>query len=131
MKVQANSLPVCMMYQEGKQTSTPPKRAAAAEGESESIHFMDAWRIPGVSAYAFCLFFSKLIAYTFLYWLPYYINSTPIEGKKTVAQGLDGPAQMGPDGPAPPLSPDCTLYCCPAPRPHAHTQGGRRPLGAL
>lgn len=35
---------------------------------------MDAWRIPGVSAYAFCLFFSKLIAYTFLYWLPYYIN---------------------------------------------------------
>lgn len=42
---------------------------------------MDAWRIPGVSAYAFCLFFSKLIAYTFLYWLPYYIKSTPIAGR--------------------------------------------------
>mmetsp|Transcript_15883 Transcript_15883/g.47023 ORF Transcript_15883/g.47023 Transcript_15883/m.47023 type:complete len:501 (-) Transcript_15883:936-2438(-) len=47
----------------------------------EGIHFMDAWRIPGVSAYAFCLFFAKLIAYTFLYWLPYYINSTRIEGR--------------------------------------------------
>jgi len=44
------------------------------DDESESIHFVDAWRIPGVSAYAFCLFFSKLIAYTFLYWLPYYIK---------------------------------------------------------
>ncbi len=27
------------------------------------------------------LFFSKLIAYTFLYWLPYYIKATPIEGR--------------------------------------------------
>lgn len=42
---------------------------------------MDAWRIPGVASYAFCLFFSKLIAYTFLYWLPYYIKSTAIEGR--------------------------------------------------
>jgi OPA family glycerol-3-phosphate transporter-like MFS transporter 1/2 len=42
---------------------------------------MDAWRIPGVSSYAFCLFFAKLIAYTFLYWLPFYINNTPIEGR--------------------------------------------------
>jgi hypothetical protein len=42
---------------------------------------MDAWRIPGVASFAFCLFFSKLIAYTFLYWLPYYIKSTRIEGR--------------------------------------------------
>ncbi|KAL6765554.1 glycerol-3-phosphate permease-like protein [Haematococcus lacustris] len=49
--------------------------------EAEGIHFIDAWRIPGVPAYAFCLFFAKLIAYTFLYWLPYYIKSTPIEGR--------------------------------------------------
>lgn len=52
----------------------------------ESIHFLDAWRIPGVAAFAFCLFFSKLIAYTFLYWLPYYIKSTPIEGRKLSAK---------------------------------------------
>mmetsp|Transcript_37528 Transcript_37528/g.83540 ORF Transcript_37528/g.83540 Transcript_37528/m.83540 type:complete len:499 (+) Transcript_37528:190-1686(+) len=57
----------------------PPRKST--DGEAESISFGDAWRIPGVTAYAFCLFFSKLIAYTFLYWLPYYINSTPIEGR--------------------------------------------------
>ncbi len=45
------------------------------------VRLLLSTRIPGVSAYAFCLFFSKLIAYTFLYWLPYYINSTPIEGR--------------------------------------------------
>ncbi len=47
---------------------------------------MDAWRIPGVTSFALCLFFSKLIAYTFLYWLPYYIKSTPIEGRKLSAK---------------------------------------------
>ncbi|GIL70411.1 hypothetical protein Vretimale_3592 [Volvox reticuliferus] len=62
------------------------KEAPGKEKEVESIHFMDAWRIPGVTAFAFCLFFSKLIAYTFLYWLPYYIKSTPIEGRKLSAK---------------------------------------------
>lgn len=57
-----------------------------AGGEVESIRFMDAWRIPGVTSFALCLFFSKLIAYTFLYWLPYYIKSTPIEGRKLSAK---------------------------------------------
>lgn len=51
------------------------------EGESESVSFVEAWNIPGVAQFAFCLFFSKLIAYTFLYWLPYYIKSTQIEGR--------------------------------------------------
>ena len=40
-----------------------------------------ALRIPGVLAYAFCLFFCKLVAYTFLYWLPYYINQESIGGR--------------------------------------------------
>eukprot|EP00201_Polytomella_parva_P012725 CAMPEP_0175058326 /NCGR_PEP_ID=MMETSP0052_2-20121109/11788_1 /TAXON_ID=51329 ORGANISM="Polytomella parva, Strain SAG 63-3" /NCGR_SAMPLE_ID=MMETSP0052_2 /ASSEMBLY_ACC=CAM_ASM_000194 /LENGTH=490 /DNA_ID=CAMNT_0016323699 /DNA_START=232 /DNA_END=1704 /DNA_ORIENTATION=+ len=43
-----------------------------------SVRFIDAWRIPGVASYAFCLFFAKLVAYTFLYWLPFYIRSAPI-----------------------------------------------------
>lgn len=47
----------------------------------EALSFLEAWRIPGVASYAFCLFFAKLIAYTFLYWLPYYIKSTPIENR--------------------------------------------------
>lgn len=40
--------------------------------------FFGAWAIPGVTIYAFTLFFSKLVAYTFLYWLPYYINATKV-----------------------------------------------------
>jgi len=36
-----------------------------------------ALKIPGVIEYSLCLFFAKLVSYTFLYWLPRYIqNST-------------------------------------------------------
>jgi hypothetical protein len=41
-----------------------------------AIGFLEAWQIPGVATYALCLFFSKLVAYTFLYWLPFYISQT-------------------------------------------------------
>jgi len=34
-----------------------------------------ALRIPGVVEFSLCLFFSKLVSYTFLYWLPNYIHS--------------------------------------------------------
>eukprot|EP00879_Flechtneria_rotunda_P018577 GHRR01019493.1.p1 GENE.GHRR01019493.1~~GHRR01019493.1.p1 ORF type:complete len:480 (+),score=139.47 GHRR01019493.1:95-1534(+) len=61
------------------------KDKADAES-SEGVGFWQAWAIPGVSSFAFCLFFSKLIAYTFLYWLPYYIKSTPIEGRMLSAK---------------------------------------------
>lgn len=49
------------------------------ENNSEAlaaIGFLEAWRLPGVAPFAFCLFFSKLVAYTFLYWLPFYIRHT-------------------------------------------------------
>ncbi|KAK9075209.1 hypothetical protein SSX86_003530 [Deinandra increscens subsp. villosa] len=50
--------------------------------EKESpIGFMEAWKIPGVAPFAFCLFFAKLVAYTFLYWLPFYISHTAIDGE--------------------------------------------------
>lgn len=68
-----------------------PERIEVAEGEEEgligsgsesdsagAIGFVEAWRLPGVVPYAFCLFFSKLVAYTFLYWLPFYIRHTGI-----------------------------------------------------
>lgn len=41
-----------------------------------AIGFLEAWRLPNVAVFAFCLFFSKLVAYTFLYWLPFYIRHT-------------------------------------------------------
>lgn len=48
-----------------------------SESEIEkAVGFMEAWRIPGVAPFAFCLFFAKLVAYTFLYWLPFYISHT-------------------------------------------------------
>ncbi|XP_042478749.1 putative glycerol-3-phosphate transporter 5 [Macadamia integrifolia] len=45
-----------------------------------AIGFLEAWRLPGVAPYAFCLFFSKLVSYTFLYWLPFYIRHTAVAG---------------------------------------------------
>ncbi|XP_068647062.1 putative glycerol-3-phosphate transporter 5 [Aristolochia californica] len=50
------------------------------DGPAIAIGFIDAWRLPGVASYAFCLFFSKLVAYTFLYWLPFYIRHTAVDG---------------------------------------------------
>ncbi|XP_027072619.1 putative glycerol-3-phosphate transporter 5 [Coffea arabica] len=50
------------------------------EGVSVAIGFLEAWRLPGVAPYAFSLFFSKLVAYTFLYWLPFYLRHTAIGG---------------------------------------------------
>jgi MFS transporter, OPA family, solute carrier family 37 (glycerol-3-phosphate transporter), member 1/2 len=41
---------------------------------TEAIGFWDAWKLPGVAPFSCCLFFSKLVAYTFLYWLPFYIR---------------------------------------------------------
>ncbi|MCO5581177.1 hypothetical protein L7F22_035055 [Adiantum nelumboides] len=48
--------------------------------ESPAVSFFHAWAIPRVAPFAFCLFFSKLVAYTFLYWLPFYIRHTEIDG---------------------------------------------------
>ncbi|GBF91304.1 glycerol-3-phosphate transporter [Raphidocelis subcapitata] len=78
-------LPTAGSYESVKSTDEPQPdddtsaKPAAAEGES--VTFWEAWAIPGVASFALCLFFSKLIAYTFLYWLPYYIKSTPIQGQ--------------------------------------------------
>ena len=51
-----------------------PKRKPQAAG------FRAALRIPGVVTFSLCLFFTKLVAYTFLYWLPFYIERTRIGG---------------------------------------------------
>ncbi|CAA7026437.1 unnamed protein product [Microthlaspi erraticum] len=47
-----------------------------------AIGFLEAWRLPGVTPFAFCLFFSKLVVYTFLYWLPYYLRHQVSLGKR-------------------------------------------------
>lgn len=47
----------------------------------KSIGLLEACKIPGVIPFALCLFFAKLVAYTFLYWLPFYLTQTEIGGK--------------------------------------------------
>lgn len=42
------------------------------------VGILQACLIPGVIPFALCLFFAKLVAYTFLYWLPFYISQTGI-----------------------------------------------------
>jgi len=49
----------------------------ANQSHSESpIGFTEALKIPGVIEFSLCLFFSKLVNYTFLFWLPLYIKNT-------------------------------------------------------
>ncbi|XP_047973494.1 putative glycerol-3-phosphate transporter 1 [Salvia hispanica] len=54
---------------------------SASSDHRNAVGFLEAWRIPGVASFSLCLFFSKLVAYTFLYWLPFYISHTAIEGR--------------------------------------------------
>lgn len=61
---------------------TKPLLITKINSEKESaVGFLQAWKIPGVAPFAFCLFFAKLVAYTFLYWLPFYISHTAIDGE--------------------------------------------------
>lgn len=45
-------------------------------GNRRSIGLLEAFQIPGVIPFSLCLFFAKLVAYTFLYWLPFYLSQT-------------------------------------------------------
>ena len=51
------------------------------QGPPRAIGFFNAFLIPGVLEYSFALFFGKLVSYTFLFWLPLYIQNTEIGGK--------------------------------------------------
>uniref|UniRef100_J3LFD2 Major facilitator superfamily (MFS) profile domain-containing protein n=1 Tax=Oryza brachyantha TaxID=4533 RepID=J3LFD2_ORYBR len=52
------------------------------EDKRDAVGIWKAFAIPGVITFALCLFFTKLVAYTFLYWLPFYLSETSIGGKK-------------------------------------------------
>lgn len=63
---------------ENLQTETSPMLCInrhIAKNE-KPIGFLGAMYIPGVLEYSFSLFFSKLVSYTFLYWLPLYIAAS-------------------------------------------------------
>ena len=46
------------------------------QSSTTAISFRGALKIPGVIEFSLCLFFAKLVSYTFLFWLPNYISST-------------------------------------------------------
>lgn len=60
----------------GKNEIGGPLLEGQTEVTEEAVGFIEAFRIPGVVPFALCLFFCKLVAYTFLYWLPFYISHT-------------------------------------------------------
>lgn len=53
-----------------------PSSNSSSIQEQEAIGFISALRIPGVVEFSLALFFSKLVSYTFLYWLPLYLNAS-------------------------------------------------------
>lgn len=69
---------------------TPPSEEVSSETEvliipdgevhpeppETAISFYKALQIPGVIEFSICLFFAKLVSYTFLFWLPSYIEKT-------------------------------------------------------
>ena len=59
-----------------RESSEPLLREHRSGEPERAVGFIEAWRIPGVAPFAMCLFFSKLVAYTFLYWLPFYLSHT-------------------------------------------------------
>ena len=46
--------------------------------------------------FAATLFCSKLVAYVFLYWLPYYLNAIPIGGQRLSPQASASPTGCQP-----------------------------------
>ena len=68
-----------------ERTASSSSLASSGSGgagrKADSVSFVRALSIPGVATFACSLFFAKLVAYTFLYWLPFYVNNTVIGGK--------------------------------------------------
>ncbi|XP_064544328.1 glucose-6-phosphate exchanger SLC37A2 isoform X1 [Drosophila montana] len=64
--------------------SRQPSRERPA-GHGRPISLVDALYIPGVIEFSLCLFFTKLVSYTFMYWLPLYIQSSSTLGPELSA----------------------------------------------
>ena len=81
----ANSSPSNSVHEDADEESVTRRRllenAQPRGAEREKpVGFVAALKIPGVITFSLCLFFTKLVAYTFLYWLPFYIERTEIAG---------------------------------------------------
>ncbi|XP_054810493.1 putative glycerol-3-phosphate transporter 4 [Prosopis cineraria] len=73
-----------IMKEEVTNVALSPESLRTLSGASvrkKSVGLLEACFIPGVIPFALCLFFAKLVAYTFLYWLPFYLSQTEIGGE--------------------------------------------------
>eukprot|EP00249_Psilotum_nudum_P023533 c28911_g1_i1 orf=1064-2512(-) len=68
--------PILPLLRDEESDLKAEKGFAGPEQRIQAIGFRQACAIPGLIPFAFCLFFAKLVAYTFLYWLPFYIEHT-------------------------------------------------------
>ncbi|XP_045770784.1 glucose-6-phosphate exchanger SLC37A2 isoform X1 [Maniola jurtina] len=77
----ANSPPY---QQEDSATEETALLSRSSRSQSGAVSLTRALAIPGVIDFSLSLFFAKLVSYTFLFWLPLYINSsTPLTPKQS------------------------------------------------
>jgi len=72
-------------HESSSSSSASSSSSVLPSDDSVEVNAVSFWRavlIPGVIEYSLCLFFAKLVSYTFLFWLPYYIENTSIGGVK-------------------------------------------------
>ncbi|KAH8271593.1 hypothetical protein KR018_010307 [Drosophila ironensis] len=65
--------------------SRAPPPPTQSRGHGRPISLSHALRIPGVVEFSLCLFFTKLVSYTFMYWLPLYIQTSSTLGPELSA----------------------------------------------
>ncbi|GJX52514.1 putative glycerol-3-phosphate transporter 4 [Tanacetum coccineum] len=70
------------MWEEGTSNDEEDPVPRISSVNRKGVGFVGACFIPGVIPFALCLFFSKLVAYTFLFWLPFYLSQTEIGGER-------------------------------------------------
>eukprot|EP01043_Picozoa_sp_COSAG02_P045821 COSAG02_NODE_4228_length_5609_cov_2.984395_1_plen_355_part_00 len=55
--------------------TTAKTMTKAADGVGKGITIRQALAIPGVVEFSLCFFFAKFVSYTFLFWLPFYLQA--------------------------------------------------------
>ncbi|KVH89773.1 Major facilitator superfamily [Cynara cardunculus var. scolymus] len=71
-----------LIWEEGTSNDEEAHVPRISSVNRKGVGLIGACFIPGVIPFALCLFFSKLVAYTFLFWLPFYLSQTEIGGER-------------------------------------------------
>lgn len=90
----SSSLSVTTDYDRMEDGSKVDSTVHRSNEDHKAVSFLTALKIPGVIEYSMCLFFSKLVSYTFLYWLPRYITSSTSNDSENSAY-LSTPFDVG------------------------------------